>query len=110
MNKKLIIVIFLIIVIIFGIVIFKTNKVKDETQVDNEYSENDIKYDEETGLYYIKDEETGEIISASKDEAYLKIYIDNPDYNPNPLTQKSTSLQDFINSEELNEIESLEQQ
>lgn len=38
----------------------------------------------------------GEIISASRNEEDLKFYKDHPDYNPNPLIQRSTNLNDFL--------------
>ena len=53
-------------------------------------------YDEETGLYYITDENTGEIIGASRDENDLEFYKKHPDYNPNPLSNRSTNIQDFV--------------
>ena len=45
----------------------------------------EIQYDDENGVYYIKNEITGEIIANSIDESGFQMYIDNPDYNPNPL-------------------------
>ena len=62
-------------------------------------------YDEETGLYYIKDEATGEILYASDDEnsPAFKIYRDDPDYNPNPLQARPTSLEEFMIQDEENE-------
>lgn len=62
-------------------------------------------YDEETGLYYLKDESTGEIIYASEDEndPSFDFYIEHPDYNPNPLSPKKTRLEEYIVHEEIAE-------
>lgn len=64
-------------------------------------------YDEKTGLYYVKNESTGEILYASYDEddAMLDFYKNNPDYNPNPLAPKRTSLEDFVRMEEYTDDE-----
>lgn len=58
----------------------------------------EVKYDEETGLYYIRNDQTGEIIAASYDEIDLDFYKTHPDYNPNPLATKSMNLEDFVQS------------
>lgn len=39
----------------------------------------------------------GEIIIASYDEDDLDFYKEHPDFNPNPLIQRSTDLNDFVN-------------
>lgn len=39
----------------------------------------------------------GEIIMASENEEDLKIYKDNPDYNPNPLESQNNNLQTWKN-------------
>ena len=36
---------------------------------------------------------TGEIIANSIDESGLQIYVDNPDYNPNPLLTYSSTVE-----------------
>ena len=51
------------------------------------------------GLYYIKDEVTNEIITASPNEKDLEFYKKNPDYNPNPLSTRSTDLKSFVDYE-----------
>ena len=63
-------------------------------------------YDEGTGLYYVKNESTGEILYASYDEddAMLDFYKNNPDYNPNPLVYKKTTLEEYMYGEEGGEI------
>lgn len=48
------------------------------------------------GFYYIRDEKTNEIIAASTNEEDLEIYKKDPDYNPNPLAQKTTDLNSFV--------------
>lgn len=109
-KKQLIILIGIIIIILIAIIAFNRKKA-DVAQNKNNNSNVEISYDEETSLYYIKDEETGEIVSASYDETDLEFYKENPDYNPNPLAPKTTNLDDYINYEEsLNEVESLEHQ
>ena len=81
-DKKIIfLIIFAILLIIAVVTINKTKK--NNVQTNNAIS--DIKYNEETGEYYIKNEITNEIIASGEDEASLQIYIDNPDYNPNPF-------------------------
>lgn len=81
-DKKIIfLIVFAILLIIAVVTINKTKK--NNVQTNNAIS--DIKYNEETGEYYIKNEITNEIIASGEDEASLQIYIDNPDYNPNPF-------------------------
>lgn len=55
-----------------------------------------IQYDEVTKLYYIRDEVTQEIISASYNESDLDLYKEHPDYNPNPHIQRSRNLYDYV--------------
>ncbi len=81
-DKKIIFLIVFAIVLIIAVVAINKNK-KNNVQTNNAIS--DIKYNEETGEYYIKNEITNEIIASGEDEASLQIYIDNPDYNPNPF-------------------------
>ncbi|MBR2290155.1 MAG: hypothetical protein IJ867_06160 [Clostridia bacterium] len=74
---------------------------KNDIVVETKATESSIEikndYDEETGLYYIIDEVTGEIIYASQDEndPNFDFYREHPDYNPNPLEPRSTRLDDF---------------
>lgn len=74
-NKKLIILIVSIIIII-GIILFinKTNETVGKTSTE-------IKYNESDGMYEIRNS-NNEVIANSSDEAALQIYIDDPDYNP----------------------------
>ena len=53
-------------------------------------------------MYYILDDATGEIIYASReeDDPNFEFYQSHPDYNPNPLQPRSTSLEDFLRYEE----------
>ena len=71
--------------IISVLVIVKSEK--QNNQSTNTISE--VQYNDENGVYYIKNEITGEIITNSTDESGLQMYIDNPDYNPNPLQSYS---------------------
>lgn len=80
-KKVIILIVIALILIISVLVIVKNNKQNNQPQ--NAISE--VQYDDENGVYYIKDEITGEIIANSTDESGLQMYIDNPDYNPNPL-------------------------
>lgn len=96
LEKKRIILLGLIIVIIIGtyFIIKITEKNKIEASVETSST---VSYDEATKLYYIKNEVTGEIISASQNEDELEFYKDNPEYNPNPLQEKTNSLEDYAN-------------
>lgn len=67
-----------------------TSNVISETQ------EGVIKYDEETELYYIRDEATNEIIAASPYKEDLNFYKKHPDYKPDPFATRSTDLHDFL--------------
>ena len=80
-NKKIIYILLIIVLVIVSIVASKfiRNK-KQENMV-----QTGIQYNEETGEYYILDEATNEIKASSTEESGLQIYVDNPDYNPNPL-------------------------
>ena len=80
-NKKVIISIFIIICIIAIIVFFVINR---KTKTENEIENLNIKQDEETGEYILYNERNEEIL-RSDTEGELKIYLDNPDYNPNPI-------------------------
>lgn len=107
-KKNIIIIVCIIIVLVAGVMLIhnKNKKNNYENQID-QGSEN---YDEETGLYYLRDEETGEIIHASQNEDDLDFYREHPDYNPNPLAPRSDNLRDFvdINAYENQELESTE--
>ena len=81
-EKRTKILIIIVIILIILLLIFVRNQ-KQNKQIIS--TENNIQYDNENGIYYIKNEVTGEIIANSIDETGLQIYIDNPDYNPNPI-------------------------
>jgi len=104
-KNKIIIIIGAILVVIIGVVIFTGKKSKTQGNTVIENKEIETSYDNETGLYYIKDEETNEIITASQNEEDLKFYEENPEYNPNPLATKRTDLSSYINYEYENEVE-----
>lgn len=109
MNKKEIIIIITGIILFTGIavIMFKRNKKNHIqtpiAQTNPQIVEEDIEYDAETELYYIKDAETGEIIIASQDKGELKIYMANPYYNPYPLESRPTSLEEYMILEEIEE-------
>ena len=109
MNKRYVIIISVILLILIIVIMFwKLNNGKSNKNIDNtkKYMEKDVvQYDGESGYYYIKDSKTGEIRSASKNKEDLKIYIDNPNYDPDPLSSNPTDLQEYImmNSEALSE-------
>ena len=100
MSKKFL-VIFISIIIIVGFALILLNKknnaieVKDEITIESDTPKVESAFDENTSLYYIKDEKTGEILGASQDETDLKFYEENPDYNPNPLQKRSTNIEDY---------------
>lgn len=95
-DKKRIILIGLIIVIIIGTYFIIKITEKNKIEVNAETTST-VSYDEATKLYYIKNEVTGEIISASQNEDELDFYKDNPEYNPNPSQEKMNSLEDYAN-------------
>ena len=100
MNRRYIIIISIILLISIIVIMFwKFNNGKVNKNIDNakETIKKDVvQYDEESGYYYIKNSETGEIRSASKNKEDLKIYIDNPNYDPDPLSSNPTDLQEYI--------------
>lgn len=81
-DKKVIILIVMALILIISVLLISKNK-KTNNQSINTISE--VQYDNTNDIYYIKNEVTGEIIANSTDEGGLQMYIDNPDYNPNPL-------------------------
>lgn len=85
-DRKIIYILFIVVILIIGIIIV-VNIRKNKNQ--ENMVQTGIQYNEETGEYYILDENTNEIKASSTDESGLQIYIDNPDYNPNPLLDSS---------------------
>ena len=94
-KNKLFIIIIAVIVVIIAIVFLRNKEniiiPKEEANIDDGYS-----YDEESGLYYITNEETGEIRAVSSNKDDLKFYKENPDYNPNPLAERETDIKNFV--------------
>ena len=90
-DKKVIILIAIILILIISVLAIVKNK-KENNQQTNAISE--VQYDNENGVYYIKNEITREIIANSTDESGLQMYIDNPDYNPNPLQSYSSTAEE----------------
>lgn len=86
-DKKVIILITMTLILIISVLLISKNK-KTNNQSINTISE--VQYDNTNDIYYIKNEVTGEIIANSTDEGGLQMYIDNPDYNPNPLQSYSS--------------------
>ena len=100
MSKKFLVIFISIIIIVVVAVILLNKKdneieVKDEITIESNTPKVESEFDENTSLYYIKDEETGEILGASQDETDLKFYEENPDYNPNPLQKRSTNIEEY---------------
>ena len=110
MSKKFLIILISILIIVIITLIFinkRNEKIKDKNKIEiqNETSKIESNYDENTSLYYVRDEKTGEIIGASRDEEDLKFYEENPDYNPNPLQTRPTDIEDYTYFEDYaNEI------
>ena len=90
-DKKIIILIVIALMLIISVLVIVRNK-KQNNQPINAISE--VQYDNENGVYYIRNEVTGEIIANSTDESGLQMYIDNPDYNPNPLQSYSSTAEE----------------
>ena len=96
-DRKIIYILLIVVILIIGIVAV-VNIRKNKNQGNT--IQTGIQYNEETGEYYILDEATNEIKASSTDESGLQIYIDNPDYNPNPLLDSS---EEAIQEESLEE-------
>ena len=92
MKSKKIIYILLIVAVLITVGIVVNKLIRNKTNKEN-VSQTEIQYNKETGEYYILDETTNEIKASSTDEAGLQIYIDNPDYNPNPLVNSKSGVQ-----------------
>lgn len=90
-EKRTKILIIIVIILIILLLTFVRNQ-KQNKQIIS--TKNNIQYDNENGIYYIKNEVTGEIIANSIDGSGLQIYVDNPDYNPNPLLTYSSTLEE----------------
>ena len=80
-NKKIYITILVIVIIIFCIIFISNKKSKKE----NTETLINTNYNTETGNYYIINSLTNEVITEVNDEGQIQKYIDNPDYNPNPI-------------------------
>ena len=90
-DRKIIYILLIVVVLIIGIVVvvnIRKNKNQENT------IQTGIQYNEETGEYYILDEATNEIKASSTDESGLQIYVDNPDYNPNPLLDSEEAIRE----------------
>lgn len=76
MNKKVILILGILVVIIFAIFLYNVNNKKSEETV----AESEVVYNSVENTYYLYDENDN-LIHSSQDEADLKIYQDNPDYD-----------------------------
>lgn len=76
MNKKVILILGILVVIILAIFLYNVNNKKSEQTV----AESEVVYNSVENTYYLYDENDN-LIHSSQDEADLKIYQDNPDYD-----------------------------
>ncbi len=77
LKNKIIILILIVIVIICGIICVSKNKKENNVK-------NSISYKNEDNRYVIYNTVSNELITTVNNEIDVKIYQDNPDYNPNP--------------------------
>lgn len=84
----------IVILLMIFIIISKSRKTKSTNLISNNVV-SDIQYDSQNSVYYITDKNTGERIGESEEEAGLQIYIDNPDYNPNPFGRDPDSTVEY---------------
>lgn len=76
MNKKVILILGILVVIIFAIFLYNVNNKKSGQTI----VEPEVVYNTVENTYYLYDENDN-LIHSSQDEADLKIYQDNPDYD-----------------------------
>ena len=86
-KKKTVILILWIIIVIFLILISKNLKHKNNSKNINsnnieEKVTTDYSYDETNSIYTIYDKNTNKILQTTEDEAAIKMYLENPDFNP----------------------------
>ncbi|MBR2289524.1 MAG: hypothetical protein IJ867_02685 [Clostridia bacterium] len=75
----------LISVILIIIIVNKKSDNFKKSEFKNEVVSEAIHFEEdETGTFVLYDGETNTVKVEIEDEAGLQIYMDNPDYNPNP--------------------------
>lgn len=77
LKNKIIVLILIALVIICGIIYISENKKENDV-------ENPISYRNENNEYVVYNTVSNEIITTVSNETDVKIYQDNPDYNPNP--------------------------
>lgn len=77
LKNKIIILILIVILIICGIICVSKNKKENNVK-------NPISYKNEDNRYVIYNTVSNELITTVNNEIDVKIYQDNPDYNPNP--------------------------
>lgn len=76
MNKKVILILGIFVVIIFAIFLYNVNNKKSGQTI----AESEVVYNTVENTYYLYDENDN-LIHSSQDEADLKIYQDNQDYD-----------------------------
>jgi FtsZ-interacting cell division protein ZipA len=83
-KTKIIIIVVAVVIIVALIINGVNNSKKSDENANTNTSNTNITYeqDNETGEYIIYNKETGEEITRVTDEAEIKIYEDNPDYDP----------------------------
>ena len=86
-NKKIVFVTIIIITFII-IIVINFNRKSNDTQ---NKSDNSIQtgnkdfgyfFDETNSVYTIYDKNTNEVVQTTMDETMLKMYLDNPDFDP----------------------------
>lgn len=103
MSKNKIIIVVCLVVLLVVVILFNNKHQKnviEEKTLNDFQTDTNLGYDEETGLYYVRDELTQEIIWAGYNKEDMQFYLDHPDYNQNPLGSRSTNLQDFASYQE----------
>ena len=105
MTRKKILLLGLAVILIIVLVLIRLNSrdgTKEEKEIESKVSM-EINFDEETGLYYLEDSSSGNIIYASydKDDPSFEFYREHPDYNPNPLSSNSRTLNDFVSYDDM---------
>ena len=77
MKNKIIVLILIVLMIICEIIYISGNRKENDVK-------NPISYRNENNEYVVYNTVTNEIITTVSNETDVKIYQDNPDYNPNP--------------------------
>ena len=104
MSKKVKIVIGIIALVILILIIANIIRNKadnsEETTGTESTTLSDVKYNEDTGEYYIEDTETGEVLHTAYSEDELYIYSIDPDYdskNPDAIDEYYEDMEEIEN-------------